>query len=64
MRMTKRAWSVELESNAWQDDTFNGTVNECIKYCQKKTSLLMVLMQDLQKLKLTTMDALHIVLIS
>lgn len=36
MRMTKRAWSVELESNAWQDDTFNGTVNECIRYCQKK----------------------------
>lgn len=30
MRMTKRAWSVELESNARQDDTFNGTVNECI----------------------------------
>lgn len=63
--MTKRAWSVELESNAWQDDTFNGTVNECIRYCQKKeTSLLMVLMQDLQKLKLITMDALHIALIS
>lgn len=36
MRMTKRAWSVELESNAWQDDTFNGTVNECIRYCQER----------------------------
>lgn len=33
MRMTKRAWSVELESNAWRNDTFNGTVNECIRYC-------------------------------
>lgn len=31
--MTKRAWSVELESNAWQDDTFDGTVNGCITYC-------------------------------
>lgn len=36
MRMTKRAWSVELESNARQDDTFNGTVNECIRYCQER----------------------------
>lgn len=36
MRMTKRAWSVELESNAWQDDAFNCTVNECIRYCQER----------------------------
>lgn len=36
MRMTKRAWSVELESNAWQDDTFEGMVNECVRYCQER----------------------------
>ena len=36
MRITKRAWSIELESNACQDDTFIGTVNECIRYYQKR----------------------------
>lgn len=27
-------WSVELESNAWKDDSFIGTVEECIEYCE------------------------------
>ena len=35
MRMIKRAWSVELESNAWQDDTFDGTVNARLSKIKK-----------------------------
>ena len=62
--MTKRAWSVELESNAWQDDTLTVQRMNVSDIAKKETSLLMVLMQDLQKLKLTTMDALYIALIS
>ncbi len=27
-------WSVELKDNSWNDDTFNGTYEECIKYCE------------------------------
>lgn len=27
-------WSVELESNAWQDDSFIGTIEECLGYCE------------------------------
>lgn len=27
-------WSVELKSNAWQDDSFIGTVEECLEYCE------------------------------
>lgn len=30
-----RTWSVELEANSWMDDTFNGTFDECVEYCQK-----------------------------
>lgn len=28
-------WSVELEANSWNDDTFNGTYDECVKYCEE-----------------------------
>ena len=28
-------WSVELEANSWNDDTFNGTFDECVKYCEE-----------------------------
>ena len=31
----KKIWSVELEANCWNDDTFNGTYEECIEYCKK-----------------------------
>lgn len=31
--MRKEIWSVELEANSWCDDTFNGTYEECIQYC-------------------------------
>ena len=27
-------WSVQLEATGWMDDTFNGTYNECIQYCE------------------------------
>lgn len=30
-----RAWSVELEANMWNDDTFNGTFEECVEYCKE-----------------------------
>lgn len=30
-----RTWSVELEVNSWMDDTFNGTFEECVEYCQE-----------------------------
>lgn len=26
-------WSVQLENNSWNDDTFNGTFDECLEYC-------------------------------
>lgn len=29
-------WSVELESNSWDDDLFNGTFEECVKYCEER----------------------------
>ncbi len=30
-----KKWSVELEANSWNDDTFNGTYEECIAYCKE-----------------------------
>ena len=30
----KILWSVELEANGYEDDTFNGTFEECIEYCK------------------------------
>lgn len=30
-----KTWSVELEANAWNDDTFNGTFDECLEYCRE-----------------------------
>ena len=32
----KTIWSVELEGNMWNDDSFNGTFEECIEYCKEK----------------------------
>lgn len=29
-----KTWSVELDANSWNDDTFNGTFRECINYCK------------------------------
>lgn len=34
--MREKMWSVELEGNSWNDDTFNGTYEECIEYCQEQ----------------------------
>lgn len=31
----KTLWSVELEANSWEDDLFNGTFDECVKYCEE-----------------------------
>ena len=31
----KEMWSVELETSCWEDDTFNGTYDECVEYCEK-----------------------------
>ena len=31
----KTIWSVELEGNMWNDDSFNGTFEECIEYCKE-----------------------------
>ena len=28
-----KTWSVELQDNLWNDDTFTGTFDECIEYC-------------------------------
>jgi hypothetical protein len=28
-------WSVRLEANSFGDDTFNGTYDECLKYCSE-----------------------------
>ena len=33
--MRKIFWSVELEVSLWTDDTFNGTFEECVKYCKE-----------------------------
>ena len=30
-----RLWSVEHEANSWNDDMFNGTFDECVKYCKE-----------------------------
>lgn len=30
----KTLWSVELEANGYEDDTFNGTFEKCIEYCK------------------------------
>ena len=35
-----RTWSVETESNSWNDDEFNGTFDECIDYCNKKEYII------------------------
>lgn len=34
IKMREELWSVELEANTWNDDTFNGTYDECIQYCE------------------------------
>ena len=31
-----RTWSVELRANLWNDDTFTGTFEECVEYCNEK----------------------------
>lgn len=31
-----KTWSVETEENSWNDDLFNGTLEECIEYCKEK----------------------------
>lgn len=31
-----KTWSVETEENSWNDDLFNGTLEECIEYCKDK----------------------------
>lgn len=33
--MREEMWSVELEGNSWNDDTFNGTYEECVDYCKE-----------------------------
>lgn len=33
--MREELWSVELEGNSWNDDTFNGTFEECTEYCKE-----------------------------
>ena len=30
-----KIWSVELECNSWNNDTFNGTFEECVGYCKE-----------------------------
>lgn len=30
-----RTWSVETETNSWNDDLFNGLFDECISYCKE-----------------------------
>lgn len=32
----RKRWSVETEENDWNDDLFNGTLEECIEYCKSK----------------------------
>lgn len=29
-----RTWSVEAKANSWNDDLFNGSYKECVKYCE------------------------------
>nr|DAO65198.1 MAG TPA: hypothetical protein [Caudoviricetes sp.] len=36
----KTLWSVELEGNMWNDDTFNGTFDECVEYCEEYNYLI------------------------
>ena len=31
-----KIWSVELRDNLWNDDTYTGTFDECVAYCDKK----------------------------
>lgn len=31
-----KIWSVELRDNLWNDDTYTGTFEECIAYCDQK----------------------------
>lgn len=31
-----KTWSVETEGNDWNDDLFNGSLEECIEYCKDK----------------------------
>jgi len=31
-----KTWSVETEENDWNDDLFNGSLEECIEYCKDK----------------------------
>lgn len=33
--MKEQIWSVELEGNSWNDDTFNGSYKECVEFCKK-----------------------------
>ena len=28
-------WSVELEANSWNDDTYISSFDECIEFCKK-----------------------------
>ena len=30
-----KTWSVETEENYWNDDLFNGSLEECIEYCKE-----------------------------
>ena len=30
-----KTWSVELRDNLWNDDTYTGTFDECVAYCDK-----------------------------
>lgn len=30
-----KIWSVELRDNLWNDDTYTGTFEECIAYCDQ-----------------------------
>ena len=31
-----KTWSVELRANLWNDDTYTGTFDECVAYCNEK----------------------------
>lgn len=35
VELTGKVWSVELEANMWNDDTFTGTFEECVEYCNE-----------------------------
>lgn len=32
--MRRTIWSVEVESNSFNDDLFTGTFEKCVKYCK------------------------------